>query len=330
MNGIEFSLGAPDDEEALVRLWNASLPGLPMTTRLLRQTLRHDPYFEPAGHLVARHQSSGDVVGWALCKSMQSAGPEVGRFQNRGGVGALCVAPDFQRRGIGKYLLARADEHLQAHGSPLTTLYFPHHFLPGVPAESVAAKALFEQFGCDKWSEHLDLQRDLSNYELPPEVRETIQREAAVELRLAREDEAAAVIEFAAQNFPGAWTYSTRAHFERGQSARDFIVAVEEGAVVGFCHVADASSTWLIPSVHWFPLLAGADGGGWGGLGPIGMSREVRGRGLGLALCARAVEELKARGVKSMAIDWTSLVDFYGKLGFGVWKRYLQGERTLR
>ena len=330
MNGIEFALGAPGDEEALAALWNAAMPGFPMTLRLLRQTLRHDPYFEPAGHMVARHSGSGDIVGWMLCKSMRGAGPEVGRFQNRGGVGALCVAPEFQRRGIGKYLLARADEHLSEHGSPLTTLYFPHHFLPGIPAECVAAKALFERFGVGNWSEHFDLQRDLKGYELPPEVSATLGREAGVEIREAREDEAQEVQDFVQQNFPGAWSLSTRAHFGRGQSARDFIIAVENGSVVGFCHVADASSTWLIPSTHWFPALADSEGAGWGGLGPIGVGKSVRGRGLGLALCAHAVQELQARGVDSMAIDWTSLLGFYSKLGFGVWKRYLQGERTLR
>lgn len=330
MNGIEFGLATPDDEAALVSLWNAALPGFPMTLRLLRQTLRHDPYFEPEGHIVARHASSGDVVGWVLCKSMRSAGPEVGRFQNRGGVGALCVAPKFQKRGIGKYLLARAEEHLTSRGSPLTTLYFPHHFLPGVPVECVAAKNLFEQFGCGNWSEHCDLRRNLSDYALPPEVRATLERERDVEVRAARQDEGQAVQDFVARNFPGAWTLSTRAHFRRDQSARDFIIAIENRQVVGFCHVADAASTWLIPSTYWFPALSNSDGAGWGGLGPIGMSPAVRGRGLGLALCARAVEELRARGVREMAIDWTTLLGFYGKLGFEVWKRYLQGERAVQ
>ena len=330
MNGIEFALATPEDDEALVRLWNAALPGFPMTPRLLRQALRHDPYFEADGHIIARHHASQSVVGWVLCKSMRNAGPEVGRFQNRGGIGALCVAPDFQRRGIGKYLLARADEHLTSHGSPLTTLYFPHHFLPGVPSECLAARALFEQFGCRGWSEHFDLRRSLSDFEPPPEVRATLDREGGVQIRAAREDEGEAVQEFVAQHFPGAWTYSTRAHFGRGQSARDFIIAVENQQVVGFCHVADDSSEWLIPSTYWFGALADSGGAGWGGLGPIGMSREVRGRGLGLALCARAVEELKSRGVSEMAIDWTTLVGFYGKLGFSIWKRYLQGERLVR
>ncbi|MBV9470986.1 MAG: hypothetical protein JOZ57_17250, partial [Abitibacteriaceae bacterium] len=66
-----------------------------------------------------------------------------------------------------------------------------------------------------------------------------------------------------------------------------------------------------------------------GGLGPVGMAAAHRKRGLGLAITAMAVWNLKQRGVRQMAIDWTSLVDFYGKLGFSVWKRYLQAEQKI-
>jgi hypothetical protein len=30
-----------------------------------------------------------------------------------------------------------------------------------------------------------------------------------------------------------------------------------------------------------------------------------------------------------MVIDWTVLLDFYGRLGFVPWKQYRHGERTL-
>jgi predicted N-acetyltransferase YhbS len=63
----------------------------------------------------------------------------------------------------------------------------------------------------------------------------------------------------------------------------------------------------------------------YGGLGPLGIAKAHRKRGLGLAIVALAVEDLKKRGVQRMCIDWTTLTDFYGKLGFEVWKRYRQG-----
>ena len=145
-----------------------------------------------------------------------------------------------------------------------------------------------------------------------------------VEIRAARADDVAPLVEFLSREFPGAWTYSTRKHFEHDGNPADFIIAVEsvgqELEVIGFCHTADFRSKRLIPGTYWFPLL----GEHFGGLGPIGMGQAQRKRGLGLALCALAIDDLKQRGVQQMAIDWTTLVDFYGKLGFSVWKRYLQ------
>jgi hypothetical protein len=58
------------------------------------------------------------------------------------------------------------------------------------------------------------------------------------------------------------------------------------------------------------------------------LGKAQRKRGLGLALTAIAVADLKKRGVEKMAIDWTNLIAFYEQLGFRVWKRYWQGEKN--
>lgn len=326
---IEFSHPSPADTAHLVALWNSCLEGFPLTEQLLRQTIEGDPYYENDGCWIARTSSAsfeaGEIVGWVLTKSMRSAGPEVGRFQNRGGIGALCVHPSWQRRGIGTQLMERAENWLQDNNSPQTLLYFPHHLLPGVPHQCVAARAFLEKRGYSGWRETFDLRRDLKNYRVPPQVLATLQSNLNVEVRALRESEAHDLIEFVAHEFPGAWEFSTRGHFTRGGAPHDFIVAVEDGAIIGFCHTADFRSPWLLPSTYWHQEL----GTNYGGLGPIGMGAAQRKRGLGLTLCALSVNDLKERGVERMAIDWTSLVEFYGKLGFEVWKRYLQAERAI-
>lgn len=321
---LEFTHATAEDTPRLVTLWNAAFgPDFPLTERLLRQTVDSDPYYEAAGTWVARHQ--GQPVGWVLSKSMQNAGPEIGRFQGRGGIGALCVHPAYQRRGIATELLDRAEAYLQDNGSPLTTLYFPHHLLPGIPAQNEAAVAIFRKRGYGGFSECVDMWRDLADYELPPAVPAAIAANPGVELRPAQEGEVDAVINFVAREFPGGWTYSTKRHFQSGGAAADIIVAVEAGEVIGFCHTADWRTPWLLPSTYWHPLL----GEHYGGLGPVGLAAAHRKRGLGLALTAVAVGNLKERGVRQMAIDWTNLVSFYAKLGFTVWKRYLQAERKV-
>ncbi|MEO6907710.1 MAG: GNAT family N-acetyltransferase, partial [Abditibacteriaceae bacterium] len=92
-----------EDIPTLLDLWNMNLgEEFPLTEKLLRQTMESDPYYESEGHLIAWKDAT--AVGWVLCKSMKNAGAEVGRFAGRGGIGALCVHPDFQRQGIGTQL----------------------------------------------------------------------------------------------------------------------------------------------------------------------------------------------------------------------------------
>jgi len=321
---IQFAHPDVDNIPEIAALWNASLGAdWPLTQRLLRQTMEHDPYYERDGCWVARENEK--IVGWVLSKTMKNAGPEVGRFQGRGGIGALCVHPDYQRQGIGGQLLDHAENHLMQNGALPCTLYFPHHLLPGIPAECESAIALFRKRGYGQWKECVDLKRDLSDFGLPEKARAAMEKNATVELRPALQSEAEAVIEFVAREFPGGWPYSTRGHFARGGEAGDFVIAVEDNEVIGFCHTANWRSSWLLPSTYWHPLL----GENYGGLGPIGIARAHRKRGLGLALCAVAVETLRNSGVLSMAIDWTTLTAFYEQLGFVVWKRYFQATRAI-
>ena len=320
---MEYSHATGADVTAIVELWNAAFsPNFPLTERLLLQTVECDPFYEPEGTWLAREGEK--IIGYVLSKTMKNAGPELGRFQGRGGIGVLCVHPEYQRRGIGSQLLGRAEDYLLAHGSPVTTLYYPHHILPGIPEECVAARKLFEKRGYTNWRECADLVRELDDFQLPEKVLRALELNPNVEIRPAREDESTAVIEFVAREFPGGWTYSTRNHFAQKGKASDIIIAVEKGEVIGFCHTADWNSNWLLPSTYWFPLL----GDKYGGLGPVGLAKEQRKRGLGLALTAMAVEDLKRRGVERMAIDWTNLIAFYEQLGFRVWKKYWQAEKV--
>lgn len=319
---IEYSHATRKDVPEIVELWNAAFgSNWPLTERLLLQSVEGDPFYEAEGSWFARDGER--VVGYILSKSMRDAGPELGRFQGRGGIGALCVHPEYQRRGIGSELLNRAEEYLTFHGSPVTTLYYPHHILPGIPEECATARQLFEERGYTGWHECADLTRDLSDYVVPDKVLRAIEQNPNVEIRPAREDESTPIVEMVAREFPGGWTYSTKSHFERGGKASDLILAVEDGEVIGFCHTADFHSNWLLPSTYWFPLL----GEKFGGLGPVGLAKVHRKRGLGLALTALAVEDLKRRGVQKMAIDWTNLIAFYEQLGFQVWKKYRQCEK---
>ena len=323
---IQIEVARTEDFSQLLAVWNQSFDAKwPLTEQLLRQSFASE-FHESAGVFVARdleHRvldvaKTSNIVGWIWARSNKLVGKELGRFQDRGGIGALCVLPPFQRRGIATQLCDTAENYLSANNSPLTTLIYPAHLLPGVPLDYAGAVEFFENRGYKRAGEHHDLRRNLIEYSMPPKAVAAMQNNASVEIRRAREDEAQAVQDFVAREFPGGWTYSTQNHFRHGGKAGDFVVAAENDEIIGFCHTADFRSSRLLPSTYWHQSL----GKNFGGLGPIGMAREHRKRGLGLALCAQAVQILKDAGVKEMAIDWTTLVDFYGQMGFTIWKSY--------
>jgi beta-N-acetylhexosaminidase len=50
----------------------------------------------------------------------------------------------------------------------------------------------------------------------------------------------------------------------------------------------------------------------------VGVDKSARGKGVGLALLVKAIENMKERGIEGIFIDSTVLENFYEKLGFNV------------
>jgi beta-N-acetylhexosaminidase len=54
----------------------------------------------------------------------------------------------------------------------------------------------------------------------------------------------------------------------------------------------------------------------------VGVDESARGKGVGLALVVKAMENMRERGVEGVCIDWTDIRGFYEKLGFEVFWDY--------
>ncbi|MFN3421461.1 MAG: GNAT family N-acetyltransferase [Armatimonadota bacterium] len=312
--------------EQVIALWNKCIgEHYPMTERLFRQNVLGDPFSQREGNLVALEGNK--VVGWILARCLIDVPPELSNYKGRASIGALCVDPEFRGRGIANALYGAAESFLKSQGSTsVSVVHYPYHLTPGVPSEAMDLKVFLERRGFGNWHETYDLRRQLHDYEIPPEVLWRLKEQnPQVEIRPAKDGEQRAIVEFVGREFPGGWHYDTKRFFEKGGDPSDIVIAIERDEIIGFCHTFIPESIELRGSTHWFPLLQGR----WGGLGPIGIAAAHRGRGLGLALLCYSVWHNKQRGVTDMVIDWTDLVDFYGRIGFKIWKRYWQGSKTL-
>jgi predicted N-acetyltransferase YhbS len=186
------------------------------------------------------------------------------------------------------------------------------HFFPGCPTDCAKLREFLDIEGFLPGSEVVDLERDLRDF--PVDV--TFAPGDAG--RPLTADDAGRIDDLLGREFPGRWHYDVRRVCEHyGPEYVYGLFASNE--LVGFALIQDESIPVPLGGAVWNVSL----GKHWGSLGPIGVAREFRGHGRGLTLLRAALVELKRRGAQQTIIDWTTLVDFYGKVGFSVTRTYI-------
>jgi predicted N-acetyltransferase YhbS len=306
----------------IVAVWNAAAgEAFPLRERLFRQNTVLDPHFDPDGAALACDDATGRVVGCGIAKVAREPLGADGLRPDRGWVSFVVVHPAHQRRGIGTALLRAGEAFLKARGRPTSVLGGdPAHFFPGVP--DGAGRAEFaEAAGYPLRGEAYDLARSLRGYRTPEDMAAVREANPDVDVRPLRPGEETPLLAFLDAAFPGRWRYTVARFLAAGGPIGDVMGAVRGGAVCGFALLFHPRSRWIGPSIAWD---AGA-----GGLGPMGLAPELRGRGLGRLLVDRAMVHLASLGIAEMVIDWTILLGFYGTLGFAPCRRYRHGERAL-
>lgn len=237
----------------------------------------------------------------------------IARHEDRASLQLLLVDPDLRGRGIGAQLHAAALEELARGGAKRVHLAgTPDPYLwPGLPAEREGARRVLERWGWRFGEPCWDLVRTLGDFERPPGIAAT----PGITYRPAAEADRADLTVFETAHFP-EWAH----YFAEEGLASAFLAVDERGALVGSLVAADQSRPQL-----WRRLL-GSDSGS---IGAVGVADTVRGRGVGSAMLAHACEWLRDRGVGNCHISWTTLLSFYGRLGFLPWRRYETASREL-
>ena len=325
---VDFSIPyTPDRGAALRAVWDAATGGrLPLTAELWRERVDTHPAFEPDDCRIAA-APDGTVAGFVISRRIPPAlvrvHPLLARDAGRGHILALAVHPAWQRRGIGRRLLAAAEARLHAQGVTRIVAWGPPgHLVPGPPVPE-GNLPFWTAAGYVEREVAVDLRRDLADWVAPPPPPAVAA--GAFAYRQGRPDEAPAILAFLRAAFPGSWSYHLTWAFARGYAPGDVTLLCDaDEAIRGFCATFHPASGVLGGGSLYYGRMAV---GQWGGLGPLGIAADVRGQGLGLGLVAAGVDYLYRRGVRDCGIDWTSLVAFYGRLGFTPSDRYWMLER---
>ncbi|SEC11857.1 GNAT family N-acetyltransferase [Paenibacillus sp. GP183] len=299
----------------MCRLWNRELGDqFPMREQLLRQNSFLDVNVLKEGSWLAIEETGGKVVGFVVAKLWQEQRDFV-LGAGTGWIQVLLVDRGFRALGVGSELLNRAETALYERGVHKILIgRDPWHYFPGIPKEYPHVRTWLETKGYqdDHRVEH-DL---LATYDENSEC--TLPIQEGVSYRLLEKHEKGELLAFFLRCFPGRWEYEAIRYFELGGAGREFVVIEKEGRIIGFCRINDSLSPTIAQNVYWSPLFDNE----LGGIGPLGVDREYQGRGYGLAVIQAGVHFLRERGIRHIVIDWTTLVSFYEKLNYRVWKVY--------
>jgi len=290
----------------------------PITPRLLWTAVQSPMATQRGAQFVA--QIEGQTVGFSCLQINERPNGTLGA-----NLGIVLVDPAYQRQGIGRALVDHVLAAARNAGAVQIQLggLYPRIW-PGVPDNLPGARAFFEHCG---WEfpppGHNDLVADIRGFTVADDLRERMTRER-ITLEPANADDAPAIVKLQQENFAG-WADTYR-HVLRIGDYEDVLVARDpDKGIIGSLLMCSPYSNPIRSEMLWQVPL-GAD---LGSMGEVGVMASERKRGVGLALVAYGADVLRRRGVANCIIGWTTLVDFYGKLGWHVWQQYHISRRAL-
>ncbi len=240
----------------------------------------------------------------------------------QGTIAAINVDPHVRRHGIGSALICAALKRLKDLGVTEVELgaWASPRFWHGVPADCGEAKRFFASLGWSFYEENADLILDLRTFDIPPRVRLT-EREFAVSFRTAREDESSNLLRFVKSEFSPFLDYYEN---EIKSNGLDHISLAE----IDSQPVAAIIVTTFpfCSGSHWHKLL----GERFGVMGAGFVRRDLRRRGIGLAIAAHACAHLRALDCDTCYLHWTWMLEMYSQLGARLWRKYSMGKIDLR
>jgi GNAT superfamily N-acetyltransferase len=305
----------PPHSDDAIRIWNAALHvDYPINKRFLSYNLIPGSGEVIEGRIAIQQ---GEAVGFVLACALTNLSSG-----SLGWVSAIAVLPAAQRQGIGSELLAWAENWLKEKGCKHVRIGGNlRPFLPGLPYVMRDNVPFFEKhdYGSPPGQPcEYDIARSLKDYHpIYPEP-------AHAHLTPMQPGEEQTLLDFLHREYPGRWEFEAHEFVKNGGRASDFLLLRVHGEVHGFSRLTLSDSER--PIERFYPQRLPQP---WGQYGPLGLSKAVRGQGLGGYLIDAAALHMKSLGVDGCVIDWTSLVDLYGKFGFRIYNQYISLFRVI-
>jgi GNAT superfamily N-acetyltransferase len=305
----------------VVRLWNDALGDtFPLREPVLRQCLEENPSARPEDACLA--WDGGRLVGFGYLGVHRLDLAETATYRERGQIQAVVVASESRRRGIARRIAGRLAGRARDHGiKRLEAAGGMFYLWGGIPDDLPEASAFSEAIGFELGDVSWDLRGDVTGLRVD-DASAALLRAEQMTVEAATAADAVDALAFLLAEFGGEWWHETRWFLARGGDPATLLLLRDAShRIVGLARIHRPDVRPIGPPHFWVARRPPAAGG----LGPIGIAAERRGRGLGRALLVSALDQLRIAGLTDVVIDLTSLLGYYGTHGFEPWVTWRHG-----
>jgi GNAT superfamily N-acetyltransferase len=201
----------------------------------------------------------------------------------------------------------------------------PQNFLPGLPSSIEGDYlSLLEKSGFKKNGIVYDLYQNIYKFSIFNKIsNERLQKKLYIE-KATKETEYL-LLKFLEKYFPERWYFEAENIGRIPGGIEDYWLLRSDEDLLGFTRINTFKSSYLGPNINWcFRWQKDSLG-----LGPIGIADNCRGKGYGIYLMINIIQYFQQKGYKHMVIDWTDLVDYYKKIGFEPWIKYIMLKKKI-
>lgn len=227
----------------------------------------------------------------------------------------MAVDVKKQKHGYGTCLLRESINTLKALQIEKVILGQDFaNFFSGIPIQNEGDVSFFQKNGFQVNADsHYDLEADIVHnkkidaFDITPWAEK-------YPVNIYSDEDKNKFLDFLNTEFPGRWVYEAEEALEQNKNNEEIILMWDrdKDKIVGYCMLTvDREKTGNVI--------------GYGGLGPIGIAKQIRGSHVGDYILHQSLIQLRKLCVTTVNIDWTILEKFYGQFDFKIERTYRGG-----
>lgn len=255
------------------------------------------------------------VVGFIFLKRFDET--SLVDYTNNLYISLFYVSKKYRRVGIGTKLFDFAEEN--RGNRDLIIGKDIDNFFPGVPTDfdNLTDVWLEKRGFVGKRYTHDLVSKNPTIYEL---------KNKKIVYQYCEDEQKDELIEMIKANNWMRWAVEAELYFKNKKENDNnaYIVGMDNGKIVAFSRINTYKMDLSAYNVMWkerFDCL--------GGFGPLGVDRNYRKQGIGFDMISVSLKSLIEKGVKTIVLDWTGLMELYAKFNFEVWKSYKYMSKSI-